>query len=101
MNAVYPEAVKQGIADTGNHNWFWSNPGGAGQVPKHTGTFSSVGGLEGMAAYDNFAEAVKSMKNEEDLEILGKRLKLPLPPFLFISWELTFLVSLSIQNAHV
>ena len=74
LDVLYPQAVKEGIADTPDHSWFFSTCVSTGDIPKGSGSFTPIGGLEGMVGYDQMALGLKSMKGEKDLDIIAAKM---------------------------
>jgi hypothetical protein len=81
------EAVKQGIAGTGKHTWFFSDAISTSAIssasferdsPVHLaskGAFriGAVGGIPGIPIYDKFIESIKDLNNPQDIEYLREK----------------------------
>ena len=80
---IMNEAVKQGIAGTGRHNWVFADAIGGSVTDRNyeresplekafrgTSMLSAVGGISGMDVYDKLGTGLRELKNEDDIRYM-------------------------------
>jgi len=106
FDTVMTEAVRQGIAGTGVHNWIFSDSAGGAltrrQQPEEVGSplalairgsglISASGGKAGFETFDKLAEALVSTRNPVDKAYIESKMREYVYPNLTMGAEIPFL----------